>query len=1518
MADAPGVIPAAPVAPGQAKISEYRAAGLTDQAITSWRQQKTQEWDQAGISQEQQAKYWGETPAQADMIREAMNAGSMSRPPPPKVATNFAEAAGAGYDTSVTGLVANSTARNASVLMGNGEQPVIKTVMPEHPDMGMQIAAGVGQMAGDAPWILASLAGTQGAGLRAQGAAAAGGPEAMRQLLLGALQTHPNMSLGDVWDLVSTGAVKTGEAGLTGYASAGLGEVAGNQLTRLGFGRAVSSTANVAVMATTGAAMGSGMQGHIPTAEDFTTATILALGVHAGAMVGGRFVPSDAGRVVSANAQKIYQQTGIQPGDLIFRANRDPALRQALMAQDVNGDPALNPAVQRNALPALPPRTAPPHVESPVLAQPHSPPPPPRVPPAPGLPVAQGVDHFTRIMQAIEGGLNSDGTARISPAGAIGHNQIMPGTARQYGFDPAKLGDRAYNDHVASVIAADLWKRFQGDEEAMLAAYNAGPGRGIALQRAGPGTRLESVRDPKAPNGKRYYQVQADRDESFLPRETQRYLADGRRVSGGPLPGGAGGRQGAGEGAPPSGGGGGGSGGGAGGGGDWFDPPRPRNGGGGGDEPPAPGARLLGGPDEPGPRRFSWDNVDTDSLYEEANRAINRDGAQPRTFGEHVSNFIKQTVSELEPLRQIDHALLTEGSGLDLDRNKDLLLEDMGRQAQYSAPTIANAMIRWGKVSMEIDPVTGKMMRVVDEGQDSPSVFKAVEQAKAAGGNPEDWEAWMAVNRAKNLKARGIDSPFHDDAAEVLATRKSEVAKYAEATSTLNDALDGGLDFAVQHGLLSAEQAAAMKLVDPVWVSFARVAGDETFDTANPGGRSMKVGKTFYNITGSSEGQIGSPLASVMDNLRKITKNSLRNAVAGSIVALAEGEPQRAADLGLTRLKWDPKATISEAAGKVFEGYDADAIPPLKEAMAPFLAERAFKSFGKNEFGYYRNGVLEKWRVRDPDLAEAIRGADSPAEAHAVVQAFEFVAKVMRAGVTVPLDFAFRMTGIDQFMGYMLDPLHPAPFTTLFKGIKSAVTLDATYKEWIANGGGGAAITALDADYMARDIHKIFQETGAWGAMMNVAQHPLEFAQIINERLEAADRVGYYKIAKARGIDPIKAATMSRNFKLDFAEKGTSSLVSTWARITPFFKTGILGLNQTGRAIVANPGEAPIQSALKPTQVAYRAILAVTLPTVALYVANYLQDKYGDLPEARKFKNLPQWEKDTMFVAPEIAGVRFRLARPRELGQVFGAWPQRFLDHFVEHDPHAFDDFANQFWSQMVPNYMPPAMQAPLEGWSGFSFYTGRPIEPASVAEAQPAMHYTENTTEVAKGLTRFLKDTTHGVVNWSPMIVENYVNRLSGTGGMAALRFLDTPFKQGDKPWEVADVPFVQGFVVRNPGMSAAPIQSFFDAYGQVKEAKADKTVARRRKDLGEFQDAQQDPLAHVSLDAFAHALSVKHQEIIAINHNTTMTTDEKRQYIEAAYSRMIVIARTGLARVDAAKAGTRQNGPGSNPFGN
>lgn len=95
--------------------------------------------------------------------------------------------------------------------------------------------------------------------------------------------------------------------------------------------------------------------------------------------------------------------------------------------------------------------------------------------------------------------------AAVSPAGAVGVMQLMPGTARDLGVDPR---DQAQNIAGGTAYLRQMLELFDGDLERALAAYNAGP---AAVRRYGG--------VPPFPETRRYVAAVLDRLAATLAQE---------------------------------------------------------------------------------------------------------------------------------------------------------------------------------------------------------------------------------------------------------------------------------------------------------------------------------------------------------------------------------------------------------------------------------------------------------------------------------------------------------------------------------------------------------------------------------------------------------------------------------------------------------------------------------------------------------------------------------------------------------------------------------------------------------------------------------------------------------------------------------------------------------------------------------------------------------------------------------------------------------------------------------------
>lgn len=1472
MADQPGVSSPYPDAPGVQKYNSLIKGGFSPGEANQWAQQQTAKLQAGGFKPSEIDAYWGSsTPQNTALAKHVAQNYTDNAASDAKVATDPMQAFHAGWDISVTGLAVNGT--------------LPKLIMPQNAGLFSRVMAGAGQFTGDVPASIAGFFG--GAALGAGGGAAAAAPtgeaaapitvpigtvigagfgagatpEAGRQILLDAYKARDGRikTWQDAVHVIGSSLWETTKAGATGAVANFAGGKAGEIVLKAGANELISGGVNATAQVASATAAGAALDGHMPDAKDFTAAAIIALGLHGAGAV--KAMGSEKVGRVQSNLETLYRQTGIPPWDALDRASKDPNFKQELMGQDPNGDP-VTPQF-RNVAPGDPPPFKP-EVKDTGLMEPHTvgwveprsmtnvapaKGPAPRGEPASASPstvYATDVPHAMSLLAKLEG----SGDHAVSPAGAIGKYQIMPATARQYmgnDFDVKTLFDPAVNEAVAQHVVADLHKRYNGDMNAIAIAYNAGPGRAGQYLKAGPGTALVAIPDKTLRGGIRYEQEPARHDESFLPTETQHYLANERR------------RLGPGH-EPP-------------GGGDGEVPPKFPNaggsdeggqGGGGGGKPPVP--TLGNGGDEPPPRKpgdgyeGSW-----------SDEILKNIGEQPdnRPSVLNLDRIMSQFVSELTPFRNIDNRLV---NAKEMDRARDVGAEDMARQT-YGSDSRTAHFVKYGAV----DPIT------MEPKPNTPSIMDAVRQVKEDGGTKKEWTAYMLAKRTKDKAAQGINTGFNEGAAEDGVADAKAQKKYERGTKLFNDVMDSVLQYSRESGVHSQAQVDAMIRDNPAYLSMRRIMGDdESF--SGGGSRGFGTSDRLRQMEGSDR-QIIDPIKATLDNMRLIVSMADRNRLAGHIVGLAE-RGEISPDLGIRKI--EDQQTIQAADEKTFKPYGLP--PEAAETYKPLLAVKAAKGNGPNDFTFIRDGVPERWTTSDPLLAQGLRGADSPGQANIVMKTFQTFASVERAGIVVSPDFPTKVTIRHQITAFIADPLHPAPFLTWIRGIGHVVGQSEEYQRAMSSGAFGVAMADMDTNWLARDMDHVFDETSTWKGVVNQVSHPLELAQLISEKMDAAARVGYVIGAESKGIDLLKAGMMARKAYLDYAEKATSNIVNGMAQVVPFFRPHILGMKQFGEAM----GERPAST------LAF-GVAAVALPTMALYAINHFQDQF--LPEDQKWANIPQWQKDNYFITPVIGGTRFRLRTPPNMGFVMGGMVNRMLDTLVNQDPHAFEGWAQKFLGEYVPPLLPTVAQAPLEVMTNHSFFTGQSLIPSSMEKDSGYMQYSPNTSETGKALSRALGAPGLDVADFSPIQFDQFVKGWTGSIGADVLKALDLPFAAGHKPGELADIPFVGSFMTRNPGLSAQPIQTFYNLADKQAKKEGDFATAMKRAAGGNVDEVQETaPGGQIAsaVGPVKEALGVQIAAVQGINANKDMTPTEKRQAIDALMPNIIDTAKQGIKLID------------------
>ncbi len=1241
----------------------------------------------------------------------------------------------------------------------------------------------------------------------------------------------------------------------------------------------IRNPADVLAHVAPGAKITPAMRVTIPRAQDFETGARTLLPPEAS---------QDAILRVTKTLQDTWRDTGVVPAEAVRRAMTDATLREELLTQNIAGDP-IQPQHQAMA-PAPPPAFGQRGKPAPTAAAPATRPTFGQrgAAPAPST-FVNSIDESMSIMQSLEGSPDLHGKPQVSRTGAVGRFQIEPSTAAKAGFDPNRLGEPAYNATVARAIISRLYTKFQGNLEAMAIAYNDGDRRANQWLHQGPGTRLEAVRDNAVRGGWRYVKTAAERDEAFMPMETQQYAARARFKMGAP------------EGEPvhvgP----------------EEFTPPVPA-------EVPADvelrNAQAAEGEAAERSRAAAeelattqreqlssgsvsaasiWDTAPVETAFDEiaASMGDQRDIEPVRGLSLY-DRALTAIFSRLQPFKAVDD-LASKVAGIDPEKEFSNL--DAFRQAAHSNDRADQAMgynyggkERGGIVIRDGD----RAVRVV---KGSATARGAFQQIIRDGGNPDDFMRYLSARRALALEAMGTKTPFNLMAAARIMNDVATAAKYEKGTRLWDEFTAGVRAYAQASGRYSAAQIKGMEAADlQSWVSFRQITGQP----AAVSSRGFTVGSPVRGMKGTYDGTVGDVLANSLDNVRQMFHAADNNYAVGKLVRLAESNPELATQLGIrrSRLSRDPNITDVEKQMKAF-GIPEAQWEASYDAVASLMQEREHLS--DNEFAFYRDGQREVWQAGWPEIAQAIKGS-TPLQIEGLLKVFQAIGHGVQGAVTALPSFAIKMFASHQMVQFINHPRSPPPFLTGANGMIKLMKMDGLLEHAAANGALGSSMRMLDRDTQLDTMTQVLGQTGWLDRVRNdignykaapslaaakqvgstAVLTPFRMLRAMGERLDIANRAGLMAGGEKAGLDPLKAGAQAAEYGIDYTNHGAHAVVNWWASMTPFMRANLLYTEQALKAIERNLG-AYIAS----------ATAAVTLPKMLLYGLNAMQDAIppgqpGHLEEKDKFRNIPPWQRLYYFITPSIAGQRMMMRMPDSAAFPFGAVPEAIMMALHEHNPASFMDLFTTFMHDYVPPTTPPALQAPMEATFNVNLETWQPLTPTSMTGIAGQLRQIAETSGPANALARVLGPPvpTFGIGKIPPLTaLEHVIKGWTDGPGTLALQALGAPQGHPGAPGDFARLPFVNAFFLANPqgGRALSDFYEEKDKFDQWAQAKTElKHEARQGNttNLAEFgPEAVRFAAAARRIDEISAALSRQRDAITGIDANSKMSDDEKRQ---------------------------------------
>lgn len=1465
-------------------IQDLRDGGFSDQEVLDYQKEQTQTLQSGGFSQQEIDDYWGSKPYEGKIVKGVVSDNLQAGWDPRKLKQDDPNS---WFDAWVTGM------EHSAPRLAAGIKPEF-SIPPENAPFMNKVMFGIGQGIGDYSMGLPVMLGAARAGQPILGAYAMGAmPEAIRQARYAEWAQGEDATWSDVGSATWNVIVNANTAGLTNLIAGKAGEIARKSVQPFA-GNVVTHGTEIAAVAGAAGITPALLQGRLPTGEDLGMALVLSGALPLGlagsrtlySLVGAtkRVQPTPYGEKVMDNMMNIWAETGIPPKDQAQAAVNDPYMRQSLYGHDPDNQPMRKvwKTIEGTAEKSPKEEHMPAEAEivggmekqepkiTPMAEAADAEPVPfkydaaAKVSEETGIPPVNSVtpDQMLDLVSDVEATANV-AKARgervenvVSDVGAIGEMQVMPDTARQYGFDPTRLTDPEYNRKVAGTILADLSKRFRNpdgtvDLEAVLIAYNAGPGKAKVFRAAG-------------------------RDYDTLPPETRNYLVKAGRLL-------EGGRQ-------------------------------LERVGGGGKKPPTPpgyGKSEGGLPDRPrkGPGGKGEEPFDRDfeTMTEVVREGIDHGDGETRTLGDWRRKATYEFWSELHPANRFDR-LVNRDEG-------DMGAADAMRNV-YGAQGRAFHRIWHGGLRQAFDP----MGRPMHKKNDVPAYAEAMKLAAKEKEGIDGFEALLQARRSRELAKQGKDSILSlkdaeatikaagDKYKEAISIRRrantSRILGNVEADTLSKEAADATLrqnpDWFAQ---IPAEHAANVeryrrfglgkimkraeghenKVRSGILADTARFYRDEHINSVNMARRYIAdlIEQHFNPKSGKME-----PGKSSMG----LFVNRI----------LASGHPrlkyhEREMDL------YDPDGNLIEKAADTFEkAPDAGEINFYDKGR--LVSYKVPKFDGSEEMVH----MLMNLNSIDPGIATGF----------AMSFATNLRAAIATPVFTVKMALidAQGSAIMSKYGGVPFANIIKGAYNAIDYGLggKLGGYGDQLFQEYIANNGFGADITRLSSNRVIEDWHKL-EAVGFYDRALNVAKHPLEAYQRMLRLGDTLARVSVYDKARQK-LGPLKAGIEARKATGDFAERTGNQIMNTLISMDAYYAPWQRSLDVVGRAIPPLTGKVTRLSDWKTSgRTMAKAVAAITMPTLLFYAYNEAFENLYEVPENQRVRNLPDYERDSYFQLwmPGPNGpVLTHLRGPYELYPIFGGlMVNRTLDWARGNRPELFDGFMGSLMHAFGPpgtgksglsaaiSVVPftGTMIRPLiENYTNYSMSLDRPLVPETMKDAYGYEQFYPNTTETAKNLAYYLGPHELDWANISPLVIENYAKAwtgpiLTGVTGVFEGFVVDKKQTFGG----AAELPVGGSFFVRRPGFSAKPIEDFYGLYDDYNMARTSLRLAIKRGDMTDMQLLASDEKLAVKMDQMYAAFSVMRQTLEYINNDKTMTPVEKSQFADQTFDQAIFMAR-------------------------
>ncbi|OMF98171.1 hypothetical protein BK147_11155 [Paenibacillus sp. FSL R7-0337] len=610
-----------------------------------------------------------------------------------------------------------------------------------------------------------------------------------------------------------------------------------------------------------------------------------------------------------------------------------------------------------------------------------------------------------------------------------------------------------------------------------------------------------------------------------------------------------------------------------------------------------------------------------------------------------------------------------------------------------------------------------------------------------------DFEDYLLNKHAVTRAERG-EKVFRDDLAWTPEFGAQKAAEYEQQFPEFKEAADKFYAFnqqmvqswLVDTGIITQDMADAWLKANPYYVPNKRQFTQLEKTGKGPGGGKKGFGNQSNPVKGYQKGgsqrKIISPIEATIENVDAYVKAAKRNQVMQQYVRNIEQAPEAFKDWAEIVKQPEKPSDIKklllsdvtdESGAVVTDGIDNLLSRFSDDFDAAMQRTRLDKD---NIIRAMVNGEPVHVNIKDKQLLSALTalGPESAGWMLNLVGKVTNNMKLLTTGSN-PVFSLTRNLFRDIPQAYVASTTRDNPIAFVADLVSAAVDIGGkrgAYRQFLDIGGGHASSIAADRNLLAQSKRAALPQSGV---RTKLARAKEGYENLLNA-VEIAPRLAEFKRSYNLTGDLQAALQAAQDITVNFKRRG--ALSREIDKVFPYFNAAAQGLDKTIRTYKDNPAKALTKS-----------ILAITIPTLALYALNHDDPAY---------QRLSRRQKDAFLMIPKGDGTFFKVAKPQEQGTIFSDIPERLMKLFAEEDPAAFRDFADRLRTTFTPPGVQGALKkggvtdkllgaagdtifGPIADLAANKTFSGAPIVPGYLENLSPELQYDAKTTTVSKKL---------------------------------------------------------------------------------------------------------------------------------------------------------------------------------------